>query len=108
VFVSIRGRRLTQQTIGAIVNRCAARARLPTTRISPVGSNNSAELQVPTDVRLTEALGSRSQPVGRPNLRSTAVRVHGRVVAHELHPTPVATLFPDPVGLGQPPAAEDH
>ena len=35
VFVSIRGRRLTQQTIGAIVNRCAARARLPTTRISP-------------------------------------------------------------------------
>ena len=33
-FVSIRGRRLTQQSIGEIVNRCARRARLPK-RISP-------------------------------------------------------------------------
>ena len=35
VFVSIRGRRLTQQSIGAIVDHCAARARLPKARISP-------------------------------------------------------------------------
>ena len=35
VFVSIRGRRLTQQSIGAIVGRCATKARLPKTRISP-------------------------------------------------------------------------
>lgn len=35
VFVSIRGRRLTQQSIGAIVDRCAVSARLSRTRISP-------------------------------------------------------------------------
>ena len=35
VFVSIRGRRLTQQSIGAIVDRCATRARLPRSRVSP-------------------------------------------------------------------------
>lgn len=35
VFISIRGRRLTQQSIGAIVDRCAARARLPKTKVSP-------------------------------------------------------------------------
>ena len=35
VFVSIRGRRLTQQSIGAVVGRCATNARLPKTRISP-------------------------------------------------------------------------
>jgi integrase/recombinase XerC len=35
VFVSIRGHRLTQQSIGAVVDRCAAKARLPRTRISP-------------------------------------------------------------------------
>ena len=35
VFVSIRGRRLTQQSIGGIVDRCALSARLPRARISP-------------------------------------------------------------------------
>jgi site-specific recombinase XerD len=35
VFVSIRGWRLTQQSIGDMVKRCASRARLPTARISP-------------------------------------------------------------------------
>ena len=35
VFVSIRGRRLTQQSVGYIVDRCAGQARLPRTRISP-------------------------------------------------------------------------
>jgi site-specific recombinase XerD len=35
VFISIRGRRLTQQSIGAIVDRCALSARLPRARISP-------------------------------------------------------------------------
>jgi integrase/recombinase XerC len=35
VFVSIRGRRLTQQSIGAIVDRCASSARLSRARISP-------------------------------------------------------------------------
>lgn len=35
VFVSIRGRRLTQQSIGAVVDRCATRARLPRSRVSP-------------------------------------------------------------------------
>ena len=35
VFVSIRGRRLTQQAIGAIVDRCALGANLPRARISP-------------------------------------------------------------------------
>lgn len=35
VFVSIRGWRLTQQSIGEIVKRCATHARLPTARISP-------------------------------------------------------------------------
>ncbi len=35
VFVSIRGFRLTQQSIGNIVHRCAASARLPRAKISP-------------------------------------------------------------------------
>jgi len=35
VFVSIRGWRLTQQSIGEMVKRCATHARLPTARISP-------------------------------------------------------------------------
>ena len=35
VFVSIRGWRLTQQSIGEIVKRCATRARLPTVKVSP-------------------------------------------------------------------------
>ena len=35
VFISIRGLRLTQQSIGAIVDRCAACARLPRAKISP-------------------------------------------------------------------------
>jgi len=35
VFVSIRGRRLTSQSIGVIVNRCAAHARLPRSKVSP-------------------------------------------------------------------------
>jgi site-specific recombinase XerD len=35
VFISVRGRRLTQQAIGVIVDRCAARARLPKARVSP-------------------------------------------------------------------------
>jgi len=34
-FVSIRGRRLTQQSVGDVVRRCATHARLPKTRISP-------------------------------------------------------------------------
>ncbi len=34
LFVSIRGHRLTQQSIGEAVDRCATRARLPRTRIS--------------------------------------------------------------------------
>jgi site-specific recombinase XerD len=34
-FVSMRGQRLTQQSVGDIVNRCASRARLPKARISP-------------------------------------------------------------------------
>ena len=35
VFVSIRGHRLTQQSVAEVVDRCATRARLPRTRISP-------------------------------------------------------------------------
>lgn len=35
VFISYRGHRLTQQSIGAIVGRCSTRARLPKRRISP-------------------------------------------------------------------------
>jgi len=46
VFVSIRGRRLTQQAIGDIVDRCAARARLPRARISPHTLRHYAEFRI--------------------------------------------------------------
>jgi len=35
VFVSYRGKRLTQQSIGIIIDRCAGQANLPRTRLSP-------------------------------------------------------------------------
>ena len=35
VFVSVRGHRLTQQSVRAIVDRCARQARLPRSRLSP-------------------------------------------------------------------------
>jgi site-specific recombinase XerD len=46
VFVSMRGRRLTQQSVGYIVDRCAGYARLPRTRISPHTLRHYTEFRI--------------------------------------------------------------
>ena len=74
----------------------------------PGGSKNSADLQIPNSVRLTEARIFRSQPIGKPSLTPDGARVRGRLVSHELRPTPMAILLSDSVRLGQSPATGDH
>ena len=72
-----------------------------------VESKNSANLQVPNSVRLTEASICRSQPIGKLSLTPDGARTRYQR-DHEFHPQALATLLADSLRLDQPPPAGNH
>jgi hypothetical protein len=93
--LQVTGYRLQVEYLSSIDVLSRPGCREGVARPERVGSKNSADLQIPNSVRLTEATISRSQPIGKPSLTPDGARVRGRLVSHELRPTPLATLLPD-------------